>query len=502
MLRLTLVLCAGGATLFAQSLKPAVGCGDLRSLTDNQMSIGYAVLIPAGADTPEHCRVRGQILPQVGFEVNLPAQWNGRLLMAGNGGYAGDALDHDRRTPPRSSLLQRGFATVVTDTGHSSATEPLGTFAADRQKLLDYAFRSLHVTATAAKAIAKAYYGSGVTRSYFQGCSTGGRQALILAQRFPEDFDGIIAGAPVLNFSGTMMSYGRMVQAFQAAPIASTKLPALAAKIYEGCDAKDGLKDGIIDDPRRCDFKPARDLPRCEAGTDRPDCFTGPQITTLETIYSDMVVDGKRIFPGWPVGSEIAGPDGQSGWANWFVRADGAPSIQQMFGETFFQYLAPPKPDPKFSFSQFVPERDVPKLENIHQILDATDTDLTRFQKRGGKLLMYFGWADPALNANMGLEYYQRTVERMGAETPSFFRLFMQPGVFHCGGGVGPGNAEWLGAIQDWVEKGSAPDMLKATKVVQGRTEMTRPLCKYPEVARHKGSGSPSEAESFSCVKP
>jgi hypothetical protein len=489
-----------GGCAFAQ--RPVISCGDLRALTNNEMSVAYAVVFPAAADAPEHCRVRGQILPQVGFEVNLPAQWNGRLHMSGNGGYAGDALDHDRRTPPRTALLQQGFATAVTDTGHSSATEPLGTFAADRQKLLDYAFRSLHVTAVAAKAIAQAYYGSAVQKAYFQGCSTGGRQALILAQRFPNDFDGIIAGAPVLNFSGTMASYARTVQALKAAPIASAKLPALAAKIYEGCDAKDGLKDGIIDDPRKCDFQPARDLPRCEAGADRPDCFTAGQVATLETIYSDMVVDGKRVFPGWPVGPEAAGPDGRSGWENWFVRSDGAPSTQKAFGETFFRFLAPAKPDPTFDLGQFVAERDVPKLENIHQILDATDTDLTRFQKRGGKLLMYYGWADPALNARMGLEYFEQVAKRMGPETGGFFRMYMMPGVFHCGGGVGAGSVNWLEPLVNWVEKGAAPGTLTATKVVQGKVELSRPVCTHPEVVKYKGAGNPAEAGSFGCVKP
>jgi feruloyl esterase len=218
----------------------------------------------------------------------------------------------------------------------------------------------------------------------------------------------------------------------------------------------------------------------------------------LETIYADIVVGGKRHFPGWPVGSEARG----SGWDPWFVRADGQPSTRQLFGETFYRYFVGPRPDPKFEATQFVAERDIPKLENIRQILDATDADLTGFQKRGGKLLMWFGWADPVLNPLTGVEYYERARERTGPRTTEFFRLFMAPGVFHCSGGVGPGSVNWLEPLMAWVEKGVAPDSVIATKAVQGKVEMARPLCKYPEVAKYKGSGDSNEAASFACVKP
>jgi feruloyl esterase len=483
--------------------KPTAACADLRSLTNYELSIDYAVMMPASDNAPEHCRVRGQVLPQVGFEVNLPTQWNGRLHMSGNGGYAGDVLDNpNRRGPPREGLLKLGFVTAVTDTGHSSATEPLGTFAADRQKLLDYAYRSLHVTAVAAKQLAYSYYGTPISKSYFQGCSTGGRQALILAQRFPNDFDGIIAGAPVLDFTGTMLSFARSALALKAAPIPSSKVALLADRIYAGCDAKDGLKDGVIDDPRKCDFKPSRDLPKCDAGGNGQDCFTSQQIAALETIYSDLVAQGKRVFPGWPLGAEIAGPNGRSGWDGWFIREDGAPTTQQAFSETFFRYMVPFKPEPQFEIGQFNADKDLPKLQTIQRILDATDTDLNRFRQRGGKLLMYFGWADPVLNPYMGLEYYQHVTERMGPATTEFFRLFMAPGMFHCGGGVGPSSFDSLQPVMDWLEKGTAPNAIRASRIVQGKLERSRPLCAYPGVAKYKGTGSTDDAANFACVKP
>jgi len=490
--------CAG--LIGAQNAKPAMGCGDLRSLTNYQVSIAAAVLVPATADVPEHCRVSGQVLPQVGFEVGLPTLWNGRLYMFGNGGYAGEALDSEARRAAAARAMRLGYAAAQTDTGHSAAAEPLGTFAVDRQKLLDYAFRSLHVTAEAAKLLVRSYYGGPPTRSYFEGCSTGGRQGLILAQRFPADFDGIVVGAPVLNFSGTMMSYVNNVQALKAAPIPTSKLPLLAEKIYAQCDARDGLKDGLIDDPRLCGFEPSRDLPKCDAG-DQPDCFTPGQIGALEKIYGDVVSQGKRVFPGWPVGAEIAGSNGRSGWDPWIVRESGSPT-EVAFGETFLRYMAFPKPDPAYDMLQFNLDRDPPRLEAIHQVLDATDTDLSRFEQRGGKILMYFGWADPALNPLMGVEYYEQVAQRMGAGTGGFFRLFIVPGMFHCNGGVGADTFDKLAPLAGWVEHGTAPDAIPASRVVSGKAVRTRPLCAYPEVARYKGSGSIDDGANFACVKP
>ncbi len=492
------LLAAG--VLCAQN-KPVTGCPDLRSLTNNQMSIAIAAPVAESQIAPAHCRVFGQILPQVGFEVRMPAEWNGRFMLVGNGGYAGEPTDSQGRLNQYGRYMKRGYAVAATDTGHSAITEPLGTFATDRQKLLDYAFRSLHVTADAAKLVLRTYYGAAPQKSYYEGCSTGGRQGLILAQRFPEDFDGIIAGAPVLNFTGTMLHYVQAAKALKTTPLSTAKLPALAAKIYESCDAKDGLKDGIIDDPRRCDFQPSRDLPKCGAGADRPDCFTAPQITTLERLYAEVQSNGKKIFPFWPVSAEATGQSGRSGWEGWFV-ADNRPSTGAVFAETFFRYLAFPKPDPQYELTQFDFDKDLAKLENIHPILDATDTDLTRFRQRGGKLIMYFGWADPGLNPMMGVEYYESVQERMGASTTDFFRLFMVPGMFHCGDGPGPNQFDNVAPITDWVEKGTAPDAIRANKVTDGKVVRSRPLCAYPQVARYKGAGSTDDAANFACVKP
>lgn len=485
-----------------KNAKSKMVCSELRSLTNYELSIVSASTIPAAGDVPEHCRVSVLIPPEVNVEVNLPSAWNGRLYMFGNGGFAGEAFEAPNRAANRARSLRNGFATAATDTGHSAASEPGASFAANRQKLVDFGFRSLHVTAETAKLLVRAYYSQAPTKSYFDGCSQGGRQALILAQRFPADFDGILAGAPGLDNTGTMLARAFWMQGLANNPIPASKLKLVADRVYEQCDAKDGLKDGLIDDPRRCGFQPAHDLPRCAAGTDNADCFTPAQIAALERVHSDVVSQGKRLFPGWPYGSEIAGPSGQSGWIGQAVNGANGPGTWARYAETFLQFMAFPEKDPNYPLSRFDIDKDPARTAALSQILDATDADLSAFERRGGKLIMYFGWADPQLNPMMGVEYYEKVAERMGSATGDFFRLFMVPGMFHCGGGVGTSVFDAATPLLRWVESGSAPQQIAASRVVDNKVVRTRPLCTYPQVARYKGTGSIDEAANFSCVKP
>lgn len=480
-------------------LSPQAPCISLRALTGFDLSVISAVLIPAGEGAAEFCRVQGLIQPRIRFEVALPAEWNGRLLMSGNGGYAGEDLENPGRVRIRNAAVRAGFLHTHTNAGHDAAGEPLGAFAMDPQKLADYAFRAVHLTAVSAKRIATAYYGAPPKRSYFMGCSTGGRQGLMAAQRFPEDFDGIYAGAPVLDFAGTMVNYVSIVQALARTPINLEKLTRAGEAIYAACDAKDGVKDGIIEDPRHCDFDPGG-LPKCAPGA-APGCFTEGEIALLRQLYSDQFVGGKRVFPGWPVGIEAPGPSGRPGWINWLIRENGPP-IFELFSEAFFRYLAFPKKDPNLRVSQVDLESAYPQLDSIRQMLNATDTNLSAFRDRGGKLLMWFGWADPALNPNMGVEYYEAVMREMGPGTADFFRLFMMPGVFHCAGGPGCDSAPRLAALIEWVERGQAPERIVASRVQDGKVIRTRPLCPYPQTARYKGSGSTDEAANFMCASP
>lgn len=480
---------------------PKRACSSLRSLTGYEFSVISAEPIAGDASAPDHCRVSGLILPEVRFEVNLPASWNKRLYMFGNGGFAGEAFDAPGRVQHRAAALKRGFAVASTDTGHDASVEPLASFAMNRAKLVDYAFRSLHVTAMTAKRIAQEYYAAAPNRSYFDGCSTGGRQGLILAQRFPADFDGIVVGAPVLNFTGTMMAYVPTIRALAQTMIPEAKLPALAKRIYDACDPLDGLKDGLIDDPRKCGFSPSRDLPKCTADADLNTCFTTRQIAALETIYGDVKSKGKTIFPGWPVGAEIAGPQGQSGWHNWILN-DGGPTISKNFAESFFRYIAFPSKDASYDIARLNLDTDPQRLEAVHRLLDATDMDLSGFRSRGGKIVMYYGWADPALNPLMGVNYYEGVQQTMGNATGEFFRLFMVAGMFHCAGGVGASSFDAMTPLVKWVEHSTAPDRIIGTQAQRGETKRTRPLCPYPQVAKFKGQGSVDDAANFACARP
>ncbi|HTT63826.1 MAG TPA: tannase/feruloyl esterase family alpha/beta hydrolase [Bryobacteraceae bacterium] len=486
---------APGGTVSAKTV-----CGELRNLTDYELSVIGASLIPAAGDVPEHCRVSVLIAPQINIEVNLPTAWNGRLYMFGNGGFAGESFNAPNRVANRGRALQHGFATAATDTGHSAATEPGASFAVNEQKLVDFGFRSLHLTAETAKRLVRAYYSQAPTKAYFDGCSQGGRQALIFAQRFPADFDGILAGAPALDNTGTMLARAWWMQGLANNPIPASKLKLVSDAVYEKCDAKDGLKDGLIDDPRRCGFEVARDLPKCAAGLDKPDCFTPAEIASLERVHSDVVSQGKRLFPGWLFGAEIAGPNGQSGWIGQAVNGPNG-STWTRYAETFLQFMAFPEKDP-YPLSRFDIDRDPARIGALGQIMNATDADLSAFERHGGKLIMYFGWADPQLNPMMGVEYYEKVAERMGSKTADFFRLFMVPGMFHCGGGVGTSTFDADTPLVRWVESGSAPEQIAASRIVDNKVVRTRPLCVYPQVARYKGSGSIDEAANFSCVKP
>ena len=491
----------------APTVSPVIACAELRGLTSFDISVISATVIPGSADALEHCRVRLMVPPEINIEVNLPAKWNSRLYMFGNGGWAGESFDSRGRAANRAHGLKVGFVTAATDTGHSAVSEPGASFALDKQKLLDFGFRSLHVTAVTAKMLARTYYGIGPSRSYFDGCSQGGRQALTLAQRFPNDFDGIIAGSPALYQTGTHLARAYWMQGMNANPFPAAKLGLLANRVYEKCDAKDGLKDGLIDDPRRCDFNPEHDLPHCAEGSDQPDCFTVDQIHALERIYGDVMSHGKRFFPGWPVGAEIAGPNGQSGWIGQEIKAPNGASAWTSYGYNFLRFVVSPKEgtidaDPVKAFSQFDLDKYSTQVEEVHEIIDANDPDLSLFWRRGGKLLMYYGWADPQLNPMMGVEYFERTEEKMGDSTGDFFRLFMVPGMFHCGGGVGTSVFDAATPIVNWVESGRAPERIEASRVVDGTVVRTRPLCPYPQVARYKGTGSVDESANFSCVTP
>ncbi len=502
-----LISCAGAvgqqlAPLSTTAARPSMECAPLAELTVPAYSILSATQLMASGRAPARCRVVGVLPPEIVFEVVLPDSWNGRILMTGNGGYAGTSPDARQRRQRSDRVVSMGFVSVYTNTGHDREAEPLGTFALNsRQKEIDYSFRAVRLTIQTAKELASLYYDQAANYTYWQGCSTGGRQGLMAAQRFPKDFDGIVVGAPVLNFTDTQIWGAWNAQALREAPISLPKIGVVADAVYARCDGLDGLEDGLLDDPRDCDFVPERDLPRCEAADDEL-CFSDAEVGALEKIYGGVVSRGKVLFPGLPFGAEAKPPTGQrqsSGWNGWLI-SENQRSRQEVFAETFLRFMAFEPDEPDFDLREFDFDSDPRRMEFIRSILDAKDPDLTRFRDAGGKMIMYFGWADTALNPLMGVNYYEGVQAVTGPETKDFFRLFMVPGMFHCGGGLGVFQTDYLGALMDWVESGESPERLVAARAVGGATEMTRPLCPYPEIAKYDGSGDPTSAESFACV--
>jgi hypothetical protein len=480
-------------------------CQDVRSLTTYDFAIDSATLVPAQENRPDVCHVVGQIAPEVRFHVSLPTKWNGRLYMFGNGGYAGEPMDAPGRAAMRDRALAAGFAVTSTNTGHDSAREPLASFATNPQKLIDYAYRAVHVTAMTAKEIARSYYGTAVNRSYFDGCSTGGRQGLTSAQRFPADFDGIIVGAPILDYTGTMTHLALIQQAMRNAPGLANKFELLASRYYGKCDEADGIADGIVDDPRRCPFDPATDVPACTAANAAAnDCLTDGEIAALKVLYGGVVVNGTTVFPGFTPGAEALMPSASgptAGWQGWMATRPGAPPpLLERFVETFFKYMVTPGREQ--DFKTFDPARDAAQLRAIATLLDATDADLSAFRSRGGKILMYHGWAEPALTPLMSIKYVEQVQKTMGAQTDDFLRLFMMPGVFHCGGGPGPDSFDRVTPLVDWVERGTAPSRIVVSKLEGTAVKRTRPLCPYPQVAAYTGTGSTDDAVNFECRSP
>jgi feruloyl esterase len=484
---------------------PVKKCDELASISFGaDVKIESAKLVNATGNLPEHCDIRGVIWPEAKFAVKLPTAWNERFEMVGGGGWAGTislgAVD---------TAVRAGYAATSTDTGHDAQKEPGASFAypgpnnpnADR-KVIDHGYLAVHETALLAKKIIRAYYGADPRYSYWVGCSTGGRQGLMEAQRYPEDFDGYVVGAPVLYLSHLQMKAIWNYLAIGNGPgtIKPEKLPALADAVYGKCDAMDGLKDGIIENPLKCGFDPTKDLPRCSGDSDHADCFTGAQIEGLKKVYDGpRDSKGRQLFPGMPPGGEAMTPAGrggqlQSGWAR----------IGESFNlaDSFFKFMAfDPAPGPNWDYHTFDFDVDPQRLTAIGLRIDATIPDLSAVRARGGKIVHYHGWADPGVTPKMSVNYYEAAMKSMGEkETKDFYRFFPVPGMFHCGGGPGCGNVDWLTAAVNWVEKGVAPPMLVGAHIEGGKTTRTRPICAYPSVAKYKGSGSIDQAENFTCV--
>jgi len=475
---------------------PKKTCESLSGFKGKEVTTIQSRVIAATADTPQHCRVTGIIAPEVAFEVDLPDRWNRRFYMTGNGGLAGDPVDQPN-TADRPAALTNGFVMARTNTGHDARKEPSGSFILNNpQKAIDYAYRAVHVTADLAKAMAKDYYAEPVQFSYWNSCSNGGRQGLLEAQRYPDEFNGIVANAPWVDQTGFTIGAIWNQKALTEAPLSPAKVSMVAQAVVNKCDAVDGLKDGLIDDPRKCSFDPARDVPACPAGADNADCLTSAQAAALKKIYGGPTSNGKPYFPGFMVGSE-------ANWQNAVIGAQpGAKPADFNLAEGVMKYLILDPPQADYDTLTVDFDKAATTVARWSKLADAKDADLSKFRKNGGKLIMTYGWADQILQPLMGVNYYEAVTSKSGKSTPDFARLFMVPGMSHCAGGVGPDRNDAVTAMIDWVEKKKAPDSIVASKVTNGQVVRTRPLCPYPQVAKYKGQGSIDDAANFSCVAP
>lgn len=471
------------------------------------------------ATTPAFCRVTATLTPSsdsdIKVEVWMPLTgWNGKFRGQGNGGFAG-YIDYKAL----AAAVGDGYASAATDTGHATtdATWALG----HPEKIVDYGYRGIHEMTVQSRSIVQAFYGSAPSRSYFASCSNGGRQALMEAQRFPADYDGILAGAPANNWVPMVTAGLYGLQVLQGAGyIPGAKVPAIAKAVVAACDAKDGVTDGVLNDPPQCHFDPTVML--CK-GPDSDSCLTAPQVSSLNDLYTGAHdASGSLIFPGFLPGAEA----GRGGWATWVFGSEQGKSLGAFFVTGYFSNMVYDSPSWDFKTTNL---DDALKLagQKTGSVLNATDPNLKPFFDRGGRLIIYHGWNDPAISALNSIHYYQSVAEALGAkQTSQSMRLYLVPGMQHCGGGPGatsfgqdeagvPHDAQHdiYATLVDWVEKGSAPSTIIATRYASAEpasgssragdspvVEMTRPLCVYPQIAKYSGTGDKNSAASFACT--
>jgi len=501
----------GEAAVAAES--PTCSLDSLRELPD----VRIKSMTSEAAPVP-HCKVAGVIGTETNFELLLPDDWNGKFVMGGGGGFVGFVVN----TSLLFGSLQSGYATVGTDTGHQGHPLDASWAYNNLERVVSFGHQAVHRTAVTAKALIADYYGQDIARSYFTGCSRGGGQALMEAQRYPEDFDGIVAGAPAYSWTVELGARNARLNAamypdpndLSVATINPAAQRLIGNAVLEQCDGLDGLEDGILNNPAKCDFDVGS---LACGGAKKGACLSENEVEAARTIYDDVYVGDQRVFPGFPVGGEL-NPDG---WAKWLtggldvadgmgefqegVVADAAegpapvtPSAHFAFGNGVMKYLV--FNDPHWDYTSYDFDNFYTDTAAAAQTLNADDPDLDAFRARGGKLLIHNGWGDMAISAFGTIEYYQSVVER-DVSAAEDVRLILMPGVDHCFGGAGPDYVNYLDVIDNWVETGEAPDHLTAVWLkAQLQPDGGRPVCAYPKYLVYNGSGDTRNPLNFTCV--
>lgn len=512
--RIFIVAAVAGAVLSAAAAgepEPFARCetlgyADFSRLLDAPTQITQTKLIAPEGGLPTHCEVTGYIWPKVGFGLRLPLEhWNGKLVQTGCGGNCGQVALGGCDEP-----LRRGYACIVSDMGHQAAINDALWAYDNLEGEVDFGYRATHVTALAGKAIVERYYSAAPRKSYFIGCSQGGRQGLVEAQRFPHDFDGIIAGSPPVGLSGHWLHLLWRKQQLQSAQgslsLSRSDLELLNQVVMSACDGDDGTRDGIISQPAACRFDPTTLL--CKRGKARR-CLTADQIEVVKKVYADgWTAAGERVSRGELPGTELH-------WDRWYDnRVD-----EKLRYMVFWPDMGPEPEIGEVDFDVLIKRRGI--MESLY---DNSNPDLRRFKAAGGKLLLYHGWADQSVSPLNVVDYYQTVERTLGsrATTQVFFRLFMVPGMNHCTLGDGPFLIDYLSYLEAWVEQGKAPDTIigahvdlpndlyQASENLQnlrfplapGIAKFTRPIFPYPQYAKYNGSGDPNDAANFIPVTP
>ena len=500
-----------GAALFATPAAP-ISCTALQSLQlpDTKIESATEVAGPsftppdatgALANLPGFCRVVGVSKPSIRFEVWLPTTtWNGKFQGVGNGGTAG-VISYSAL----AAGIRRGYATASTDTGHVSRDSADSEWALKRPDLVaDFGHRGLHVMTENGKKVTSSFYEAPPKLSYYVGCSKGGQQGLMEAQRYPNDYDGLVAGAPANNATRSYLG-GHLWPALATLKdpesyIPAAKVPVLTRAVTAACDGLDGVTDGIISDPRKCTFD-AETL-ACRAGQDPSTCFSEKQIKAIKDIWAGAHDSKGPIYPGVAKGGET----GAGAWERYVTGEGPLRGRHFQLADGFLKFVV--FDDPSYDFRTFNYDRDLPiALKKVAPLIDAVDPNLQPLQSHGAKLIVYHGWNDPSIPAQNSINYYESVVSAIGGanhdaaleRTQAFYRMFLVPGMQHCSGGPGTDRFDMLTALENWVEKGQAPNAIAASHMTAGKVDRTRPLCMYPQTAQYKGSGSTDDAANFVC---
>ncbi|HRI50189.1 MAG TPA: tannase/feruloyl esterase family alpha/beta hydrolase [Pseudomonadota bacterium] len=483
--------CSGGDG-GADTQTPQQACAALVGATIGEAKLTSATLVAPSGAAGEHCKVTGELHTTLKFVAKLPTTWNKKLLYTGGGGWDGEIADF-QLSP---SGATGGYVTVASNGGHSDPTGAV--FLNNPQVQKDFGYLQIHSVLEVVRQVVRQRYGTDAEKYYFEGCSNGGREALIQATRYPADFDGIVVRAPAYSFTELVLAFNNNMKhqkATAGGAVTAAKASTIATAVLKSCDALDGVADGIVSNIDKCAFDPGSLL--C-AAAENDTCLTTEQLSTVKAIYAEFKVNGNPVYPGW-------GPGGEDlGWPMWLIGDSMMPALQLFFGESLIRYWL--VNDPNFNSLTFDPSSYLQQLADAAKTLDAS-FDLKAFFARQGKMILVHGTSDWAISYKGSIKYWNNVAAAVGsaAARDASMEFFLQPGVQHCFGGAGPDTVDLLGAVDGWVTRGqrpSAANLVSKKYDMGGSVTMERPLCPYPQYPRYNGTGDRKVAASYTCTSP